>query len=952
MTRGTCPSCGSSDVASDVGGSIRCTCCGEMIKPGAGAVAIPATDDADALAADLRLAFGFEGEGSRSSGDTWRVPRGDSLLPWEEQTLVSGSQLADFQVVSEIGRGGMGIVYRARQVSLGRDVALKVLPHLARHGRAAIERFRQEAQAAARLNHANVVPVYAQGEHEGHYYYAMKLVRGEDVATVIHSNPQLLSSTRASRLSHTPGGFTGRPGDGSSAATLESPTREPISTRPTAPEEHSTGAAPTSDEGRDVPQRSVADYRHIAALLAAVADGLAHAHAEGVVHRDIKPHNLILSQDNRIYITDFGLARLADQPHLTMSGEIMGTPSYLSPEQARGESSSVDYRSDVYSLGVTIYEIITGRRPFEGETREQIIRAVCDKEPKRPRQIVPGLPRDLETICLRSIRKDPDARYASAAAQAEDLRRFAEGRPILSRRVGAIERAGKWVRRHKAISSAFAVTVGLIVVSAGWAISAAAARHQDALALVDSVYRQLADVNYRNVSAVEADVAAAIELGAGPEDLRLVRALMAMGRRDAASAIAELDQRLAENPADQEAAYLRSWALWRNRSFDESRQAVAAADVGGGPASAEAWLFRGLAVHRDNAPEAIVSYQNGVRLAADRGEFMPQAEINLARARNQHMARTHTLEGFDEAEAKLRSLIDSGHYEDLPYYLLSIAYRLAGEVYESNSSIRDAATAKDYFEKSLTVARQAQQRWPGRVRCFHAEGQCLESLGRYAEAVTARSTAITNAGGGAAAEEGYYYRWRLYYWLDQFDAAMGDLQKLQSFREKQDYYHYVYPALVSAETGDLPGALAHARTIAEKFPNQTQPVLLTASLLRLFGRGDEATTLLTSHRSGIDFTKGVEAPQTPEWFEAMYDFASGNRPLSSLEDFAAATEEPWELLADAYFHAGAMALQRGDVEAAMARFWQSYRTYRGDWGTASVSRAIVERLERNPSWGG
>ncbi len=949
MTHGTCSSCGSSDGNRAIGGADSCVQCGAIAEPEAS----PAiTDVADPLEADLRLAFGFDGPGSAHSSEPWKARRGGSHLPWEEQTLAVGSQLADFQVVSELGRGGMGIVYRAQQVSLGRQVALKVLPHLARHGRAAIERFRQEAQAAARINHANVVPVYAQGEHEGHYYYAMKLVRGEDVAAVIRSNPQLLSSAHASISSKTSGGFSWHQGDSSSVAGSSVGKPAYGSTGATETSESHGDTASVDNAGRTESFRSLADYRHIAGLLAGVAEGLAHAHAEGVVHRDIKPHNLILSEDNRIYITDFGLARLADQPHLTISGEVMGTPSYLSPEQARGETSAVDHRSDIYSLGVTLYEIITGRRPFEGESREQIIRAVCDVEPKRPRQIVPGLPRDLETICLRSIRKDARERYASAEAQAEDLRRFAGGRPILSRRVGVIERAGKWVRRHKAMASAFALTMGLVVVSTGWALSAASARHQEALDLIQGAYQQLAQVNYRDVAAVADDVAAAVELGAAEEDLRLVRALMAIGTGDAGAAVASLDQRLVEVPTDAEAAYLRSWALWRNRSFEASRAAIAEADAAGGPPSAEAWLFRGLAMHRDNAPEAIVSYQNSVSLAGDRGAFFPQSEINLARARNQRMARTHTLEGFDESEAKLRSLIDSGHFEDLPYYLLSIAYRLAGEVYDSDSSIRDAATANDYFEKSLTVAREAQEIWPTRVRCFNAEGQCLESLRRYAEAADARTSAIVNGGGGAAAEEGYYFRWRLRYWLNEFDTAMADLQKLQSFREKQDYYHFVYPALVMVETGDLDGALTNVRTISERFPEQTQPTLLMASLLRIFGQGEEAAALLATLRSGIDFTKGVESPQTPEWFEAMYDYVSGDVTLESLETLAATTDEPWELLADVYFHAGAMALLERDAETAKARFWQSYRTYRGDWGTASVARAIVERLEQNPGWGG
>lgn len=952
MTHGTCPSCGSTHERQDLGDDVPCPRCGAAALVQDDQAFTDVAADADPLTADLRMAFGFDGLGSITSFEPWQVRRAYSGLPWEEQALTAGSQLADFQVISELGRGGMGVVYRAQQVSLGREVALKVLPHLARHGRAAIDRFRQEAQAAARVNHANVVPVYAQGEHEGHFYYAMKLVRGEDVGTVIRSNPQLLSSAYASRSSRDSGTSSWGSAEGATGGAWgSSSSRDPTAGAETGPDD-SVHGVPSGGTVRAEPARTVADFRHIAGLLAGVADGLAHAHAEGVVHRDIKPHNLILSHDNRIYITDFGLARLADQPHLTMSGEIMGTPSYLSPEQARGDAGAVDHRSDVYSLGVTLYEIVTGRRPFEGETRDQIIRAVCDVEPKRPRHWVPGLPRDLETICLRAIRKDPRERYASAAALADDLRRFADGRPIRSRRVGFIERGGKWVRRHKALSGAAVATVSLVAATTGWALSAASIRHQNGLDLAQSAYERLSQVSYSDVVGVADDVAAAVELGVTEEDLRLVRALMALGTGDAGAAVEVLDQRLVEDPTDLDAVYLRSWALWRNRSFEASRAAIATGDALGGPTSPEAWLFRGMAAHRDDASEAIRSYQNSIRVANELGAFFPQSEINLARARNQRMARTHTLEGLDESEAKLRSLIDTGHFEDLPYYLLSIAYRLAGEIYDSDSSIRDATTADDYFEKSLSVAREAQQRWPERVLCCHAEAQCLESLGRFEEALAARTVAIENAGGGAAAEEGYFYRWRLRYWLDDFEASLSDLQMLQSFREKHDYYHFVYPALVMVETGDLDGALTLVRTIADRFPDQTQPTLLAASLLRLLGQGDEAAGLLAALRPGIDFTKGVESPQTPAWFEAMYDFVSGDATLASMETLAGATGEPWELMTDVYFHAGAMALLDGDVEMAKTRFWQSYRTYRGDWGTASVARALVERLESSSNGGG
>jgi len=926
--------------------------------------------EADSLAAELRVAFGLEGDDSLPASGVWKAKRSDSVLPWNEESLRHGSRLADFEVLSELGRGGMGVVYRARQISLDRDVALKVLPHFVRHGRSAVERFRHEAQAAARLNHANVVPIYAQGEHEGHYFYAMKLVRGDSLDGVIQSKPQLLSSTHAARSSTTLGGFSWRLGQRSDAASaaegLEPPPRSEVSDVGTISEIEQP-APPTG--------RSLEDYRHIASLLAGVADGLAHAHAEGVVHRDVKPHNLILGEDHRLYITDFGLARLADQPHLTLSGEVMGTPSYLSPEQARGEVGGISYQTDIYSLGVTMYEITTGRRPFDGESREQIIRAVCEKEPTPPRQIVSDIPRDLETICLRAMRKEPSGRYPTAEAFADDLRRFAEGRPILSRRVTFPERAIKWVRRHQAISLAAAAGFALVIVVVGWYVSAAAARRESTAARqeaaaalqlaaaarrensaerIQSAYRQLARVDYRDEDKVVAPmIAEAIELGATDDDLCRVRALQAIGKGGPDLAIPELETWLEAHPGDTDAEYMRAWALWANRNYDESRLAITETDARGGPQTAEAYLFRGMALQRDRASDAIQSYRDAIDAVRVTGEFIPQAELQLARGRNQQMHRTHTLDGFDEAQRHLVGLITSEHYKDYPYYLLSIAHRLAGEVYDKPGSSRDAATADKHFAEALEWAREGELKYPDRARCFHAEAQCLETIGSYEESVAARTRAIEISGGvGPSAHEGYFYRWRLYYWLGEYDRAMADVVKLQSFQDKNDYYHHTYPALILAETGDIEGALAHARAIAEVYTDQTQPTLHAASLLRLFGQGEEADALLAARRDTIDFTKGLDAPETAEWFEALYDFVSGNRTLESLETLADQSGDPWSLLGDAYFHAGIMALQNRDRNQAAALFWQSYRTYRGDWGTVSVARALVQRLETDLTWPG
>ncbi|MFQ5807183.1 MAG: protein kinase [Phycisphaerae bacterium] len=290
------------------------------------------------------------------------------------------------------------------------------------------------------------------------------------------------------------------------------------------------------------------------------ADALECAHRHGVIHRDVKPHNLLLSSANRLHLTDFGLARLTDAPHLTVSGEVMGTPAYLSPEQLRGDAGRLDHRTDIYSLGVTLYELLTWRKPFDGETREQIITGICTAEPIAPRRLNPQIPIELETICLRAIEKDPEQRHPSAALLAEDLRRFAEGRPILSRRTSRLARGAKWMRRHKASTAAMVATAVVCVLAAGFAWNVIATRHHEARQLLRDAYEQLAYFDYRAPELVQADIDGATALGADADELGPVQALASLAAIDQASATRHLQAILEGDPSDLRARSMPAWA--------------------------------------------------------------------------------------------------------------------------------------------------------------------------------------------------------------------------------------------------------------------------------------------------------------------------------------------------------------------------------------------------------
>jgi WD40 repeat protein len=307
-----------------------------------------------------------------------------------------------YEILSELGRGGMGVVYQARQLSLNRVVALKMILAGGHAGEDELARFRLEAEALALLRHPNIVQIYEVGTHEGRPFLALEFLEG-----------------------------------GSLAGQLE----------------------------KGIPTPAAA-----AALVEALARAVHAAHERGIVHRDLKPENVLLDRDDTPKITDFGLAkRLEDRAGQTASNAVVGTPSYMAPEQAEGKSRLVGPAADVYALGAILYRLLTGRPPFQGPTNMDVLLQVVANEPAPPRRLCPQVPRDLEIVCLKCLRKQPADRYAEALELAEDLRRFQAGEPIRARPVGRAERLVKWARRQPALAAACVLGVLVLLLGFGWA---------------------------------------------------------------------------------------------------------------------------------------------------------------------------------------------------------------------------------------------------------------------------------------------------------------------------------------------------------------------------------------------------------------------------------------------------------------------------------------------------
>jgi serine/threonine protein kinase len=369
-------------------------------------------------------------------------------------------RLGDFRLLREVGRGGMGVVYEAEQISLQRRVALKVLPFAAAVDPRQLQRFKNEALAAANLRHEGIVPVHAVGAERGVHYYAMPFIDGQSLAALIRD---------LRRLGGDPGqpapAGPSQPGSGAETAGPRCPTAASESRA----EDATSGVAVSLSRERSVGGGRYFDW--VAGLGRQAALALEHAHQTGIVHRDIKPANLLLDPQGQLWVTDFGLAQVVGESGLTVTGELLGTLRYASPEQARVRQGVVDHRSDIYSLGATLYELLTLRPVFPGRDGNELLRQIAHEEPRPPRSVHPAVPAELETIVLKALSKDPGDRYATAQELADDLQRFREDRPILARRPTSWERLRKWTRRHPSVVVAGVVV--LILLSAASLVSTA-----------------------------------------------------------------------------------------------------------------------------------------------------------------------------------------------------------------------------------------------------------------------------------------------------------------------------------------------------------------------------------------------------------------------------------------------------------------------------------------------
>src|SRR5215831_6673427 len=365
-----------------------------------GATVPPDSPQESCAACLLEMALGSNEAGREQNGSA--SPK--IINAFEERVPPSAMsvEFGDYELLEEVGRGGQGVVFRARQKSLDRTVALKVIRLGQWASKAHLKRFRLEAEAAARLEHPGIVPIHEVGERDGSCYFSMKFVEGGQLDEVARRESRSFGIRRAVEL------------------------------------------------------------------IAKVARTVHYAHEHGILHRDIKPGNILLDQKGEPHLTDFGLARLVEtESTVTRTMEVLGTPSYMAPEQAVGNNDAVTSVTDVYGLGAVLYQLLTSHPPFAGGTTYETIKLLLDAEPRQPRLLNPKIDRELSTICLKGLEKDPKRRYSSALALAEDLEHWLKHEPILARHTGIFTRGKKWVRRNPAIAALIAALVAL-AAAMGW----------------------------------------------------------------------------------------------------------------------------------------------------------------------------------------------------------------------------------------------------------------------------------------------------------------------------------------------------------------------------------------------------------------------------------------------------------------------------------------------------
>ena len=650
--------------------------------------------------------------------------------------LEKGTCLGEYRIIREIARGGMGVVYEAVQTSLGRRVALKVLPAGTLLSATSAERFSREAATAGKLHHSNIVPVYGVGETDGISYYTMQFIEGQSLS-------QHIKDMRKHE----------------SAVDKEY-------------------------------------FKRVARWGLQVADALEYAHRQGIIHRDVKPSNLLLDALDNVWVTDFGLARTNAMASITVTGDVVGTARYMAPEQARGGREQVDARADIYSLGASLYEMLSLAPAVEGESREEVLNNICFVNPKPLRQLNRHLPKDLETIVSKCMWKIPSDRYATAGAVAEDLRRFIAGESILARRTPVVVKATRYIRKHRfhVIGATLAISLAIIAIGLRGKL-----RRMEGTRLLDQAYTAVLYEGDNSKAIQTLDKAE--KLGVDSARLHLYRALVPLLDNQPGKARENIDIAQAKDPQNADITYALALTYAAEGDFFNSKRVLSGLE-NTDPPTALAWYLRGLTESKTTGKTAIDSYNRAIELCPD---FTP-AIAARARYRGTRLLTEGDTTQLDpmlndlDALVVFRPKLSASYLARARGWLFAAAHAKNHESYKNHTA--------DWLLKCRTDLAQAMNlRQSGDSLTFVQQGVYLRYTGDYAAAAESFAEAIR---------------------VDKTEK-----------RDLHPYRAHEYATMLYAQ-GRFEEALAVVEPACEKSPRYCPLVLLHSILLAETGQLDEA----------------------------------------------------------------------------------------------------------------
>ena len=848
-------------------------------------------------------------------------------------TLPPGSQIGDYLIEDCLGAGGMGVVYLATQLSLNRRVALKIMPASLASMPTARARFQREVESAARLHHDNIVAVHTTGDDGAISYYAMEWIDGPPLSQVIahlrrHPIAELISSTALL--------------DTRKASKTESAGIPKWVAGLLSPQASSAAEVESNETSPDLARLGRNFFDVVATMLAGVADGLEYAHQNRVVHRDIKPSNLLLAEDGRLHISDFGLARMIAEPGVTQSGEFVGTPFYMAPEQINSNLGEVDGRTDVYALGTTLYELLTLRPPIPGETRDEVLARIVRQEPVPPRRVNRRIPRELETICLKAIEKEPGRRYQSAAALASDLRRYVGRLPIAAQRGGMVGRTAKWCRRHPSVAASLALAVCLASVASILAYRAHHAHEQRAItaerasrieeelqstqAAIDQAKQErifqdaLLAAMQGDQETVAASVQEAERIGASAGRLHILRGQIAIFGADFEDALSELTAAVELMPDNLAAHALLAESYARIGHWGTSTE----------------WLDRVRGMEPDSIEDLILKGRMELHHDAEAAE----ATLDQAIARDRRNIVARLIRGAIRAE-RAYGTCEPSHAE---------------------SALEDLQLASTLLDETPYLLSQFLTAHLTAAAAYEATGEEVAKQ-RHLD------SAMTFANRLADYDRDYEaHRWRAYYF-----ERIGDLD--QAVVEWQAIEEKTIGFLIMAlyRTGRFDDALeacdrygetattgtaefCHAFVLAAVCPS-AEELIADFPFGQRFARLSKDAELRRAHilwclagmpERAIEDVRRIEVDdETLRKGAQRYEYVTGN--ISDVE-FLQQTEFSRYEQARAHFVIGLRRLAHGERDAARQHFENSV-SYRFDFNFfTAMSRALLTQMERAPTW--